>query len=449
MSKTSTKININEFEGNRYTGFEPKSDTYEKEDGTKGSYNTLNTFYNYGTETEPNLEQLLYELPEISSDRNGLYRKGPKQGKNGPYYEESVRLIFDHSRPEIQQAITKITEIEKADAMVLNPWKGKMKMHNFKPEMAEATGLTPLLQYKRDSTTNEIIPGLKPSRFYKVTGATNFLLPKLERDAAGNPVINPNTGKPKITYEKLKHEMLIGRQITMIPLIVHSHIYSSGNGKGSPQEKIYSAVVTNLKEGGGGEQVETAVHYAEANVDRVSDLEAEIAQLKMQLEGSNNMKSSVPTTSGADKSSNESFMGGQPPAQPASQPVAQYQPPQAPQSQNQQHSPPQQAPVAQVQMQQPQPPAQFQPPPSTENLQATQAQMQAQPQMPQMPQPQAPPQPTIEFPAGTNQQVQYQQPQQQFQPPAQYQAPATPTQGQVQVNQVPGMPQQQPQTNYL
>ena len=445
MSKSNTKIQISQFNPAGYVGFEPKVESYDKDDGSKGNYYTLNTYYNYGSQEEPNLETLMYEYPEISTDRNGLYRKGPKQGKTGPYYEESVRLIFDHSRPEIQQAINKVREIEKADGSVLHPWRGKMKIPGFDPNNAEATGLKALLQYERDSTTGDIIPGRKPSRFYKVTSATNFLLPKIVKDEHGNHVIDPNTGKPKITYEKLKHEMLVGRQITMIPLIAHTHIYSGGNGKANPQEKIYSAVVTNLKDGGGGEQVETAIHYAEANVDHVANLEEEIAQLRLQLESSNVVKSTVPTTSGADKSSTESFMGGQAQAQVqvVQAPVqVQYQPPQVPNQQAQIQIPPpqvQQEQIAQVQ---------YQAPPSNDNLQATQAQLQAQQQAPpqaaQMPQVQQQVPPTEFTQPQAQAQVQY-QPQQ----PPQYQASATPTQGNVQVNPVPGMPPQQPGTTYL
>jgi hypothetical protein len=137
------------------------------------------------------------------------------------------------NNPDHVRFVETIGQIHGGAAYILSQMKGGVKLYNFDPKMAEATGLKNPVYRARDQVTGEIVQGRAPSMFLKLFSRGTGVL-------AEQTLFTGPTGKP------IPWTLLQGVEMKFIPLIHVKRIYVGG-GKGSIQMEVVSAVVTSVR----------------------------------------------------------------------------------------------------------------------------------------------------------------------------------------------------------
>ena len=97
---SNTLVTFEQFNPNNLKASVPVPQSIKKQSGDI-NYNEMKLSYNYGTEAEPVVQDLFFELPLMKA--MGIRtREEPAQGRNGPYTKvnHSMMLVFDLSNPD-------------------------------------------------------------------------------------------------------------------------------------------------------------------------------------------------------------------------------------------------------------------------------------------------------------------------------------------------------------
>lgn len=147
-------------------------------------------FYNYGTETEPIIQDVLIEGPLMKVAGLRIKDEGMKKSKKGDDYHKlnySMMFVFDLADPRTKEESLKCLEIFKeaylGSAKVLVPYKGKVGMHHFDPEHPEAS-LKDFVYWPRDNN-GDIVKGKNPNIWanFKTYGPHKTLITDLNGKA--------------------------------------------------------------------------------------------------------------------------------------------------------------------------------------------------------------------------------------------------------------------------
>jgi hypothetical protein len=173
-----------------FSGNEPEEKKFESGKETI-KYHEQKLFYNYGTEQEPIIQDVLIEGPLMKASGIRIKDEGIKTSKKGDEYQKisySMMLVFDLADSKTREESNKSLEIFKEAylgcAKVLTPYKGKVGLHHFDAEHPEAS-LKDFVYWPRDNN-GDIVKGKNPNIWvnFKSYGSHKTLI----TDLNGKPV---------------------------------------------------------------------------------------------------------------------------------------------------------------------------------------------------------------------------------------------------------------------
>lgn len=191
-------------------------------------YYQIPLMYNFGTDDVRILNDFVFEACELNSSV-GIQSKPGQSGR----LEHSIMCKFDANNAGHSRFIETIGQIHAGCAYILSQMKGGVKLFNFDPKMAEATGLKNPVYRARDQVTGEIVQGRAPSMFLKLFSRGTGPL-------AEQTLFTGLDGKP------VPWTLLQGVEMKFIPLIHVKRLYVGG-GKASIQMEVVSAVITDIR----------------------------------------------------------------------------------------------------------------------------------------------------------------------------------------------------------
>lgn len=262
----STKlVTFDEFNPANLTGSEPIPQQIKKPNETI-NYNDIKLSYNYGTPTDPIIQDLFFELPVVTS--TGIKTKEEQaQGKNGAYNKitNSMMMVFDladsETRDDAQRGLDKINELHKAAAQAVGKYKGKLKMHQFDPNDPRGDFKNPIY-WPRDENS-EIIKGKNPNIWVKLRNNYNKTL---FTDLEGKPI---------------DWKLLNNVNLTLLPLLHVEKIYVGS--KASLQIYLASAIVLKIVPAGTeSRQTSTMERLKQKYGNLAEQVEAQLATLRME-----------------------------------------------------------------------------------------------------------------------------------------------------------------------
>jgi hypothetical protein len=258
-------------------------------------YYIVPVLYNLGTSTNKNLNDFMLEGPEMNTTF-GIQSKQAPSGK----MEHSIMCKFDMANPEQMAFITTFDDIHKGFAGILSQIKGAVKLYNFNPQMAEATGLKNPIYKSRDELTGEVIQGRSPSIFLKLFNR-------------GKGAMAEQTLFTGIDGKNISWNILQNVDMKFIPLL-HIKRMFIGGGKGSMQIELVSAVVTSIHARNTTTRQLSTIHRIQTQrPELVDNVSAQIAKLTLdrqdQIVNQSENQPQTPTQS------QTTFSGIEPPSQ--------------------------------------------------------------------------------------------------------------------------------------
>ena len=258
-------VTFEDFNAANLTGSEPIPHQINKPNETI-NYNDIKLSYNYGTETNPIIQDLFFEFPVVTS--NGIKSKEePATGKNGPYTKvsNSMMMVFDladsDTRNDSLLSLDKFNELHKAAAQSVGKYKGKLKMHQFDANDPRGDFKNPIY-WPRDENS-EIIKGKNPNIWVKLRNNYNKTL---FTDLKGNPI---------------DWKLLTNVNLTLLPLLHVEKIYIGA--KASLQIYMASAIVLKIVPAGTESRQTSTMDKLKAKYGNLEEqVEAQLANLRME-----------------------------------------------------------------------------------------------------------------------------------------------------------------------
>ena len=264
------------FKGENIKLIKPKEKKYTDPSGKDGSYKEVPILCSYGEAGDLYTGRgWMVEYCPVWSD--GL-RVDEKEYSNkddkGNIVKNKVatyqaKITFDRREKDHMELVNKLDEghlaiakklIEKEflNELSVNMLSVKADEQFNANEKADGTGLKRLVHYHRDDK-GKIMEGVGLSQFIRLRGT-----PKSER----------HTTFIDLKGNEIPWEELINCDFFWVPLILYTHIYSSGNGKLSVQRKVESGIVIKRKPRGGAEKQKNTLKYLQniypAEMDKLS-----------------------------------------------------------------------------------------------------------------------------------------------------------------------------------
>jgi hypothetical protein len=252
----------------KFIGDEPKETKFDAEQGPV-RFNDIKLFYNYGTESDPCIQEVFLEGPLMKSDRFNVKDEGMKTSKKGNQYHKitySMMLRFDLSTPENKEETLKclstFREAYLGCAHAMAPFKGKVGMHHFNPEQPEGT-LNDFVYWYRNSN-GDIIQGKEPVMWcdFSSYGPHKTLITDMKGQA-------------------IDWKMLENSEVEMVPLF-HISMIRVGTIK-KIKVGMKSAIVTKIIQSGSETtQVDTLERLKNKyGAQKIDEVEAQLAELRM------------------------------------------------------------------------------------------------------------------------------------------------------------------------
>lgn len=191
-------------------------------------YYQIPLMYNLGTDEKKILNDCLIEGCEVTTTF-GIQSKPGQSGR----LEHSVMVKFDLNNESHQRFLETMSQLHGGCAFILGTMKGAVKLYNFNPQMAEATGLKSLIYRPRDELTGEYIQGRSPSMFFKLF-------------SRGTAPMVEQTLFTGLDGKAIDWKLMANVQMSFIPLIHIKRMYIGGRGA-SIQMEVISAVVTSIE----------------------------------------------------------------------------------------------------------------------------------------------------------------------------------------------------------
>lgn len=260
-------VTFDQFNASKLGGSEPIPMSIEKPNETI-KYNEIKLHYNYGTNEEPVISDLFFELPTVSATGIRL-KEEETNGKNGAYKKTnySMMIRLDLSDPktknEIQVALDKMDELHARTCQVLGTCKGKVKMHDFDPQRPGGMFKNPVY-WPRDEVTGEKVKGKSPNLWVKLRNYKNNKT--LFTDLNGHVV---------------DWKLLTDVDITCVPLLHFEKIYIGS--KASLQVFLASAIIVKIVPMGTETRQTSTLERLKAKYgdSGVESVEAQLAELRM------------------------------------------------------------------------------------------------------------------------------------------------------------------------
>jgi hypothetical protein len=227
-------------------------------------YYVVPLMYNLGSTDAPVLSEFHFEACELETSF-GI------QGKPGPNgrLEYSLMVKFDLNNNDNVRFLECINDIHSGCGYILGKIKGGVKLFNFNPDMAEATGLKNPIYRPRDEMTGDIIQGRAPSMFLKLFSRGKA--PMVEQT-----LFTGLDGKP------IPWKLLEGVEMRFIPLLHIKRMYVGG-GKASIQMEVLSAIVTSVKARNTTPKQLATIHRLQAARPELQDtVAAQLARLSAE-----------------------------------------------------------------------------------------------------------------------------------------------------------------------
>lgn len=193
----------------------------EKPDGV--AYQEIPLTYNYSTNPSmPNYDNFNMELSEVSSYSGIEIKDNNYGGKTG-----TIRLTLDLNVEEDRECFMATQKLYGRACDILLSHKGQVKSIANANKMNITGTVKPPTYYKTDEDGN-VVPGTKPSMYVDVaiTGRYKTLF------------TSPNG-------DKIDYNILVGNDITLIPLVHFSRIYAGSTTR--IKFSMKSAIVTSIK----------------------------------------------------------------------------------------------------------------------------------------------------------------------------------------------------------
>lgn len=185
------------------------------------SYYRIPLMFNFGSSENKRLDNFLLECCEMESP-NGIINQ---QCTDKPDCKIMVR--FDRNNVDHDRFLNVMCKIHEVCACLLAQVKGTIKMYNFNPNIAEATGLKYPVFRPRDDYTGEFIPSKNLTMYFKL-------------NSQHDPTIFTNPSGQPIPWHRLEKAT-----VSFIPLLHVQHIHIGG-GRASIKISIISATVTSF-----------------------------------------------------------------------------------------------------------------------------------------------------------------------------------------------------------
>jgi len=270
----------------------PETKKTKDQNGMEIVYYQIPFMYNYGSHEKRVLNEFLIEGCEMYS-KDGIITKPNARGGN----DYSILVKFDNANDDHCKFVEAMKAIHFGTAHILNACKGQVKLYNFTPNMAEATGLKSPIYIARDEMTGEIIQGKAASMFLKLF-------------SRGKPPMVEQTLFTDPSEEKIPWHLLNTVEMKFIPLIHVKRIYIGG-GKASIQMEIISAIVTNITPKNTTTKQLSTINKLNASNPNIKDIVGgQIAKLKLERQDQLVSTNPAPVTTNAPEST---FIGIQKP----------------------------------------------------------------------------------------------------------------------------------------
>lgn len=266
-------IAYNEFEPAKLVLSAPQKKAVPNQPNT--FYNEVPIQYNYGTQEQPILGDLLVEFPELYS--NGGIATDEKQGKKS----YSIFVEFPEQDSQIAELVQRDRLIYASIALQLNQIKGQVGLVNLMVSIPGTTDfsfamakglLRPVIDYPADKMTGAQIQG-KSARAWLKPFRRGFGARREETLFTG------------LDAQKIPWELLSGVEMKFIPLFHYKKVYVGT--KASIQSEIVSAVVTNvIAKNSKTTQTSTIERYNEQHKDALTQLQEQLAMLQVERQAS-------------------------------------------------------------------------------------------------------------------------------------------------------------------
>lgn len=260
MSELS--VNWKDFDPARLSLDKPVPGSFDKPDGTKGSYVNAYLKYSYPTSDGKGVKENFY-LEMSMCDIEGFQEQAPlkdgAQGKPEKPGSLQVKAIYNIARPDTKEFIKVCDRVYSRILELIIPYKMDLKTKDFSAATARAL-CKHILYLHSDPITGEIDENRSPSQYYKIyekgRGRTRFY--GLKNDTEFN-------------IPELRQAQYSG-----IPLIAFDKLYSGGNGKISIQYHMASIVIKEgpFPIGSNNRQKGTIEKIRETNPDLVAKQES-------------------------------------------------------------------------------------------------------------------------------------------------------------------------------
>ena len=258
-------VTFEQFNPSNLTGSEPIPKEIQTDKGAV-KYNDIKLSYNYGTPSDPIINDLFLELPEVDVLRF-KYTEEPATGKNGPYTKKTAAMMisFDLTDPatrnDTQSALDKLDGLHLAASQCIGTYKGKLKMHSFDAANPGSSFGNPVY-WQRDDASGLPIKGTNPSLWVNLkcySGKTLFT------DLNGQVV---------------DWKLLENTNIKMLPLI---HIEKIFVGiKVTLKIHLASAIILKIIPAGSESRQTSTMDRLKAKYGGLADqVEAQLADLRM------------------------------------------------------------------------------------------------------------------------------------------------------------------------
>jgi hypothetical protein len=227
-------------------------------------YYIVPSLYNFGTSSNKVLNDFMLEGPEMTTSF-GIQSKQSPSGR----MEHSIMCKFDMTNTEQLAFINTFDDIHKGFAGILAQIKGAVKLYNFNPQMAEATGLKNPIYKSRDELTGEVIQGRPPSIFLKLF-------------SRGKGAMAEQTLFTGIDGNNISWNLLQNVEMKFIPLLHIKRMYVGG-GKASIQIELVSAIVTSIHARNTTTRQLSTIHRIQTQrPELVDNVSAQIAKLTLE-----------------------------------------------------------------------------------------------------------------------------------------------------------------------
>lgn len=259
------------------------------------SYYQIPLMYNFGTQEQRVLNDFLLEGCEMET-AFGIQSKQAQQQQQKPgqavRMEHSIMSKFDMNNPHHVRFLETINQIHQGCGYILSQMKGSVKLYNFNPQMAEATGFKNPVYRPRDEMTGEPVVGRAPSMFFKLF-------------SRGKPPLGEQTLFTTPDGTPIPWALMNTVEMKFIPLLSVKRIYIGG-GKASLQLEMVSAIVTSLRpRNTNTRQTDTINRLNTARPELSDTVSAQVAKLTLdrqeQLLGNNAPQNNTPVNNGGEQ----------------------------------------------------------------------------------------------------------------------------------------------------